>query len=116
MNIGTKIYIFLKCKQVGTDQFGNKYYISNEKNTDKKYKRLVDYNGIIEATKVPPMWNAWLRYNTDIIPNISENYNWQKEHKVNLTGTNNAYMPLKDAIQNSTKPYDQPYESWRPKE
>ena len=82
-------------KKVGVDEFGNKYFIKNNN------KRIVIYNGIAEATKIPAEWHVWLHYITNQIPvNINTNkYSWQKIHHPNLTGTKNAYNPTSTITQ-----------------
>jgi len=113
--ISTKIYTWLKGVNVGTDEFGNKYY------THKKLgdaKRWVIYNGIVEGSKVPPLWNAWLHYNLDEVPNNKDikTYKWQKEHQPNLTGTSGAYVPsghARSKVKERTKSGSD-YEAWTP--
>ncbi len=98
MSFITKCLIKLFSKQIGEDQFGNKYYISNKMNYLRKKKRYVIYNGISEPTKVPPLWHAWLHYLVEEIPNDKDGnyqYKWQKNYVPNLTGTKNAYNPTK---------------------
>ena len=55
MNIVSQILIRLSSDLIGEDQYGNKYY--SQKKTDKRY---VIFNGKVEASKIPPMWHAWL--------------------------------------------------------
>ena len=82
MNIATKIYIYLFCTKVGEDSFGNKYYVSKNKNAIGKAKRMIVYNGEDEPANISPMWHAWLHYSTDDIPKLAEKYSWQKERFV----------------------------------
>lgn len=91
--IGTKIFIKLFCLSVGQDQFGNSYYQTKKKGSTGKYKRLVIYNGIEDASKIPALWHAWLHYTVDDIPLNQIKYNWEKTHVPNLTGTDYAYFP-----------------------
>jgi NADH:ubiquinone oxidoreductase subunit len=92
-HIGTVIAAWLFAKSVGVDQFGNKYYLSKNKNSEGKYKRFVIYNGITEPTKVPPLWHSWLHYLSEQVPEGEQKYDWQKAPIPNLTGTNLAYKP-----------------------
>jgi NADH:ubiquinone oxidoreductase subunit len=90
MTIGTKLYIKFFCKEVGRDQFGNIYYQSK----GSKKKRIVYYNGIPEASKIPALWNAWLHYTIDELPESKvDYYKWEKTHVPNTTGTSYAYTP-----------------------
>lgn len=90
MTIGTKIYIKFFCQKVGSDRFGNIYYQTK----GSKKKRLVYYKGKPEASKIPALWNAWLHYTVDELPeNQIHCYSWEKTHIPNLTGTEYAYFP-----------------------
>ena len=96
MDVGTLFYTWLWGRQVGTDQFGNRYYEHKSKRlANGKLKRWILYKGLTEASKVPPKWHAWLHYNLEELPNdmnIME-YEWQKPHLPNLTGTKYSYRP-----------------------
>lgn len=79
-NFINRLAVRLFCKKVGQDEFGNSYYISKSGN------KYVVYNGVIEASKIPPNWHMWIHNISDqIIPNSQ--YAWQKIHTPNLTGT-----------------------------
>jgi len=110
MHIATLIYTFLFGKFVGHDEFGNSYYRSRIKG--KKEKRWVIYKGMVEATKIPPLWHRWLHFTTDSLPNENqqEQYFWQKQHLANFTGTSKAYQPEVAVNQNSG------YKAWQPEE
>jgi NADH:ubiquinone oxidoreductase subunit len=92
-SIGTILKTKLLYSFIGRDEFGNKYYQERRKNNFNKPRRCVIYNGRVEATKVPPMWHAWLHYITDEFPDTSINYEWQQQHTPNVTGTDSAYFP-----------------------
>jgi len=106
MDIGTYLYVRCFCTLAGEDEFGNKYYISNKKNSENRYTRYVIYSGKKEATKIPPMWHAWVHYMSDEVPDSSKQYKWQKEKSPNKTGTKEAYSPVGHKLQK--------YESWQP--
>jgi NADH:ubiquinone oxidoreductase subunit len=112
MTIGTKLAALFCYRPVGRDSNGNKYYLSRRKNAEGKYKRMVMYNGIAEASKIPPMWHAWLHYALDEFPSQSELYNWQEKRIANFTGTNLAYSPLGTYKQRPMVASD--YEAWNP--
>ena len=90
--LGTKLKTILTGKLVGEDAFGNKYY------KDKSDKRWVVYSGEIDASKIPNEWYSWIHYTKNKIENIHDlkKYSWQKPHKANQTGTENAYHPNKE--------------------
>ena len=108
--LGTSIWSYFNGLLVGTDKLGNKYY-SNKDDT----KRWVIYSGSIESTNVSPEWNNWLRYTSINKPTDSKNYKWQKTHKPNLTGTNEAYNPEKNLTNNDTAKTDE-YKKWNPRD
>lgn len=114
MTIGTRIFTALKGHLVGKDEFGNKYYQTKKADKDGKKKRWVMYNGMAEPSKVPPSWHGWLHYTTDEV--LANKYNWQKQHKPNLTGTDLAYFPPGHARSGGErKAATGDYEAWQPK-
>ena len=109
-----RLYAKIFYKEVGNDQFGNKYYLSKCTNAYNKHTRNVIYNGLAEPTKVPPGWHAWLHYMTDEIPDNSEKYQWQKPHVPNRTGTEQAYLPAGLSPEKKMEPSRGQYMAWRP--
>ena len=107
MKFLTNLQIKLFCKKIGVDRYGNKYY---EKISHKgKNKRYVIYNGIVDASTIPPEWHSWLHKIIKTTPDQIKfhDFNWQKKHKKNLTGTKEAYKPdHKKTL---------PYNTWQPK-
>ena len=104
MDIINKICIKIFCKKVGSDEFGNQYFVN------KANKRFVIYNGTPEPSKVPFEWHGWLHYSTNNIPTNTQKFSWQKIHLPNLSGTKNSYSPGKT----SDKKTSCEYESWKP--
>jgi NADH:ubiquinone oxidoreductase subunit len=108
---GTRFHTWRKGEFVGEDELGNRYYHGDGG------RRWVQYNGLAEASAVPPGWHGWLHHRTDVPP-TRDDYRpreWQKPHSQNLTGTAEAYYP-KGSLSN---PQDRPpvsgdYEAWRP--
>ena len=89
-----KIYCFIFAKKIGEDDYGNRYYA--KKNTSPKNnfreRRFVIYKGIVEASKVPQIWNAWLHHAEIDPPNTNLNKpDWIKRHTPNMTGTPYSY-------------------------
>ena len=120
MNIGTIIYTWLKGHYVGIDNDGNKYYSNSKNFKSTDAKRWVIFRGEVEASKVPPHWHAWLHKMTNNPPiNYVPKYGWQKNHKPNQTGTNEAYYPESHPLSKSNKSLqsknNSDYESWKPK-
>ena len=116
MSIINKFFTSLTSNKVGTDQFGNDYYISRfRKNYLGQKARYVIYKGIAEPSKVPPMWHAWLHYLSDEVVADAPRYSWQQEHTPNLTGTKLAYIPAKSGVRHSVSAEYTPWFPWRQK-
>ena len=116
MSLGTYFYTWLYGNLVGHDEFDNKYYCNSRDFQNIHSKRWVIFNGEIEASKVPPHWHAWLHKSIDVPPiKYSHEYNWQKDHKPNLTGTNKAYYPNSHPLSKSKNDLNKKeYETWKP--
>ena len=95
MTIGTKLSTFFSGKQVGTDEFGNRYFTDKKPRKGQRERRWVMYKGVAEPSKVPPLWNAWLHHTIQTLPSAMNVpiYAWQKQHIPNLSGTAGAYLP-----------------------
>lgn len=118
MTIGTAIYTWLNGRLVGTDSFGNRYYEhKSEPAPGYRRKRWVVYNGLVEATKVPPEWHAWLHYTAEkpLQGEDVPHFDWQKEHLPNLTGTRYAYRPRGHVLEGGKRAAATgDYEAWTP--
>ena len=114
----TRLTTFLNGEFVGEDEYGNRYFQKNKGKNKKsphwdRRSRWVIYYGITEASAVPPMWNAWLQHNLDEPPiKTYTNFDWEKGHLPNMTGTKAAYSP-KGSI-SSSKNKQKDYEPWVP--
>ena len=102
---GTFLKTLFFGKYVGSDEYGNKYYQSKQK------ERWIIYSNNIEATKITSDWYLWMHHTVDKIPDIKKNmkYSWQKKHLENQTGTINSYKPVKI----KKKEIKKKYESWK---
>lgn len=111
-NIGTRFYTWRRGRLVGEDEFGNRYY-EDKKDTGKRW---VIYKGLVEGSKVPQRWNAWLHHTTDAVPSAQEDRRpWEKPHMPNLTGTPHAYRPAGHVSRGGRrKPATGDYEAWSP--
>lgn len=108
--IGTLLHTKLFGREVGRDQFGNRYFIEKRKprSTDGRrvrQKRWVMYQGEPDASKVPPAWHIWLHYIADA-PLAGPRRAWQKPHKPNPSGTPDSWAQ-------SAKP-NPIYQAWKP--
>ncbi len=96
MTIGTLLYTWINGRQVGIDEFGNRYYEArNGAKLHGRPRRWTLYKGDAEASKVPPEWHAWLHHMTPepLTDEAAKAKPWQKPHVPNMTGTINAYRP-----------------------
>jgi NADH dehydrogenase len=101
---GTFLKTLFFGKFVGSDEYGNKYYMS------KKNERWVIYSKSIEATKITSDWYLWIHHTIDKIPdNKDPKYSWQKKHLENQTGTKDSFNPVRIIKNNIRKKY----ETWK---
>ncbi len=105
-------------KEVGRDQFGNRYFEERGKlrpcyGGRVRLKRWVLFKGEPEPTKVPPEWHVWLHYSADAPLLASDRKSWQKPHVANMTGTPEAWMP--PSLRDSAAPQAlNAYSAWKP--
>lgn len=106
----TRFYTWRYGGFVGEDEFGNRYYRYTQRNAiDPNVgaeRRWVIYNGEADASKVPPLWRAWLCHNGNVPP-TDEPYRsreWEKPHVPNLTGTPRAYRPRGSQLATGERP------------
>ena len=107
----TRVFTWRHGRMVGTDNLGNRYY--EEKNGPRRW---VIYNGEVEASRVPPLWHAWLHRTIEAAPlDAPPAYAWEQDHQPNLTGTAAAYRPPGDITGTGQRdPATGDYEPWRP--
>ena len=68
---GTQLWTRLYGQFVGEDEFGNRYYRTKGGRIDPALgieRRWVIYNGVAEASTVPPSWHGWLHHLVDVPP------------------------------------------------
>jgi len=110
--LGTRFFTWRKGVLVGEDEAGNRYY--TERNGRRRW---VVYNGVAEASRIPPGWHGWMHYRTDVPP-PDENYvprDWQKPHQPNLTGAAGAYRPKGSILTPEERPrVTGDYDPWTP--
>jgi NADH:ubiquinone oxidoreductase subunit len=109
-------------EKVGEDEQGNIYYRTKGGKIDPTLgfeRRWVIYNGLAEASRVPPSWHGWLHHTVDVAP-TEESYTprpWQKPHRPNLTGTPNAWRPSGSTLATGQRPRATgDYKPWIPGE
>ncbi|SON55415.1 NADH dehydrogenase [Hartmannibacter diazotrophicus] len=110
--MGTDFFTARKGVRVGEDELGNVYYRTSD---DKR--RWVIYNGVAEASAIPPGWHGWMHHRVDTAP-TDENYTpraWQKPHRANPTGTPGAYHPPGSILGSGHRPrVTGDYDAWTP--
>jgi NADH:ubiquinone oxidoreductase subunit len=113
--IGTKIHTWLHGKFIGRDEFGNRYFERKRARKGEKKRRWVMYNGVVEASKVPPVWHGWLHYTLDAPLGEAKQYSWQKSPVPNLTGTTGRYLPKGNISKGGERAASvADYEPWSP--
>ena len=115
-SIGTRLFTWLRGELVGTDGQGNKYYVERGKPARGTPRRWVVFNGVAEASRVPPEWHAWLHRMVAEPPRGERPRRpWQKEHLPNLTGTPAAYRPPGHEYRGGHRsPATGDYQPWTP--
>jgi NADH:ubiquinone oxidoreductase subunit len=107
---GTFLTIFMQGKFVGEDGQGNCYYTNKDGS-----RRWVIYNGVAEASRIPPGWHGWIHYRSDEPPGPYRPREWEKPYLPNLTGTPQAYRPPGSILHGAPRTPARPdYEPWRP--
>jgi NADH:ubiquinone oxidoreductase subunit len=108
--LGTRFFTWRKGEFVGADEFGNRYYRER-----KGRRRWVTYNGLAEASAIPPGWHGWIHRRTDEVPPAYQPREWEKPHEPNLTGTAYAYRPPGSVLNAQPRtPGGPDYEPWKP--
>jgi len=115
---GTRFTIWKQGRFVGKDDYGNRYYEQKSGvGPLGKPRRWVVYTDLADASKVPPEWHGWLHYTVDTPP-TEEDYTakpWQKPHRMNMTGTPEAYRPPGSILTPEKRPHASgDYSAWRP--
>lgn len=117
---GTQVWTKLYGEYVGTDEFGNRYYRTRGGKIDPTLgfeRRWVIYNGLAEASKVPPGWHGWMLQTEDVPPPLHKTkpHPWEKPHRPNLTGTPFAHRPSGSTLAQGRRPKATgDYKAWTP--
>lgn len=122
VSLGTWLYTWLRGREVGRDQFGNRYFREKgggqvHEDSLRTERRWVLYNGEVEASRVPSDWHAWLHHTSDDLPPAGglPKRPWQKEHVPNMTGTAAAYRPSGHTLAGGNRAKGTgDYEAWTP--
>ncbi len=118
--LGTQWWTRLYGEFVGDDEFGNRYYRTKGGKIDPALglnRRWVIYNGVAEASTVPPSWHGWLHHTVDVPPTLdkTKTHPWEKPHRPNLTGTAGAHRPSGSTLAQGRRPKATgDYKAWSP--
>ena len=88
----TRIKLFFLATLVGMDEYGNKYFELKNADYLGRKRRVCLFHGIVEASKIPAHWHAWMHYSSKEVIEYSKRF-WMKSHVPDLTGTLHAFMP-----------------------
>ena len=117
---GTQLWTWRFGEVVGQDEQGNTYYRTKGGKIDPTLgfqRRWVIYNGLAEASRIPPEWHGWIHHTVDVAP-TEESYTareWQKPHVPNMTGTPAAYRPSGSTLAAGRRPAATgDYQPWTP--
>ena len=114
--LNTRFHTWRFGTKVGEDDQGNVYYQGGQ-DSEGRTRRWVIYNGVSEASRIPPGWHGWMHHRVDTPP-VDENYqprDWQKPHEPNLTGTAEAYRPKGSILGAGHRPQvTGDYDAWTP--
>ena len=115
---GTRVTIWRQGRLVGSDELGNRYFVQNKGVGPLGVpRRWVVYKDLAEPSKVPAEWHGWLHHTADQPP-TAESYTprpWQLPHRMNMTGTSEAYRPSGSILAKAERPKATgDYKPWRP--
>lgn len=88
----TSIKLLFTAKFIGEDEYKNRYFESKHKDYLGRTKRFCIFHGIVEASKIPADWHAWMHHTTNS-PIQYKKLFWMKSHMPDTTGTLHAFIP-----------------------
>lgn len=117
--LGTLFDITRRGVFVGADATGNRYFEERRASLEGRKRRYVIYDGVSEASRVPPDWHAWVHYTSDAPPTTKplKRQIWERPHLPNMTGTIYAYRPKGSLSRGGERARaTSDYEAWTPGE
>lgn len=115
--LGALFDIGRRSRLVGRDTQGNRYFEERKISLEGRKRRYVIYNGLAEASRVPPDWHGWLHHTVDAPPTEQPMtpHAWEKPHQPNMTGTIRAYRPKGSLARGGVRaPSTSDYQAWTP--
>lgn len=119
---GTSLSTWLRGEAVGTDEFGNRYFRTKGGKIDPALgveRRWVIYNGLAEASRIPPGWYRWMHHLSNDAPSEDDYvpFEWELPHQENMTGTAKAYRPRGSILRTDPeRAISAGYDAWTPDE
>jgi len=114
--LGTRFHTWRFGKPVGVDEEGNRYYEGGQ-DSEGRTRRWVIYNGLSEASRIPPGWHGWMHHRVDTPPTRDgyKPHAWEKPHEANNTGSWKAYRPKGSILRAGDRPQvTGDYDAWTP--
>jgi len=111
---GTRLFTRRFGREVGRDDQGNIYYSAKAGAADRRW---VIYNGVPEASRIPPEWHIWLHKTVATTPAEAplKPRVWEKPWQPNLTGTPAAHAPSGSLAVTGTRARTTgDYQAWTP--
>ena len=115
--LGARMDIGRRGALVGEDEQGNRYFEERKASLEGRKRRYVVYNGLAEASRVPPDWHAWMHHTIDAPPTVTplKRQSWEKAHQPNMTGTVKANRPKGSLARGGVRQKStSDYEAWTP--
>lgn len=115
---GTRFTIWRQGRFVGRDDYGNTYYEqARGVGPFGSPRRWVTYPKMSDGSQVPAEWFGWLHHTVKDPPTEtpSKVRDWQKPHRMNMTGTSEAYRPPGSILTPESRPRATgDYTAWTP--
>ena len=111
--VGTSLFTRLNGREVGHDDAGNIYF-QHRKNPARRW---VIYNGDNDGSRVPPVWQAWLRGTINDLPDkiMPPKREFEQPPTANLTGRDDSYRPSGSLLRGDRRPASTgDYQPWTP--
>ncbi len=95
------LYFHFFCDFVGTDEFGNTYYLAKWSRRYGRLRRFVSYHGNIkDANRMSIAWHPWMHYYSDEIPDTKSDLKRKVPHvrDTHINALVQNYVPWKGSV------------------
>jgi NADH:ubiquinone oxidoreductase subunit len=116
MQVLTLLWARFKGKEVGHDEFGNRYFEMRQADYWGKNRRICIYNGNPEATKIPAEWHGWMhyKYNFETVKKLENKYIWQSKHIPLISDVLDKVTARLKGTRTQRQKEQRRYDSWKP--